>query len=60
MVRKTLTEIPGIGEKRAAALLKKFGSVQKLSLADEDEIRKTDGMTKKTAADVYKYYHPDN
>ena len=47
-----LDEFPGIGEQRKAALLKKFGSVQRLRLASEEEISKVSGFGGKAAAEL--------
>jgi len=41
-----LDEIPGIGEKTKELLLKKFGSVKKLSEASPEEIEKVVGIKK--------------
>jgi excinuclease ABC subunit C len=47
-----LDEFPGIGENRKAALLKKFGSVQRLRLAAVEDIAKVPGFGGKAAADL--------
>lgn len=47
-----LDEFPGIGEQRKAALLKRFGSVQRLRLATEGEIAKVPGFGGKAAAEL--------
>lgn len=39
-----LIEIPGLGEKRVAALLRHFGSVKRLKLANVDEIAAVSGI----------------
>ena len=39
-----LLEIPGLGEKRVAALLRHFGSVKRLKLANADEIASVAGI----------------
>ena len=44
-----LDELPGIGGSRKAALLKKFGSVQKLRKASLEEIQQVSGFGKKSA-----------
>ena len=44
-----LDEFPGIGQNRKAALLKKFGSVQRLKTATLEEIAKDPGFGGKTA-----------
>ncbi len=47
-----LDEFPGIGEARKAALLKKFGSVQRLRAAAVDEIAAVPGFGGKSAAEL--------
>jgi excinuclease ABC subunit C len=47
-----LDEFPGIGEARKAALLKRFGSVQRLRLATVDQIAEVPGFGGKSAADL--------
>ena len=47
-----LDEFPGIGNNRKAALLKKFGSVQRLRLASVDEIAQVPGFGGKAAAEL--------
>lgn len=52
----SLTEIEGIGEKRAKALLKRFGSVAAIREADYEELCATAGMTANAARCVVKYF----
>jgi excinuclease ABC subunit C len=47
-----LDEFPGIGEARKAALLKKFGSIQRLRLATEEQIAEVPGFGRKVAAEL--------
>jgi excinuclease ABC subunit C len=47
-----LDEFPGIGEARKAALLKKFGSVQRLKTATLEQISKVPGFGGKAAAEL--------
>lgn len=47
-----LDEFPGIGEQRKAALLKKFGSVQRLRAATLEEISKVPGFGGKAAGEL--------
>jgi excinuclease ABC subunit C len=47
-----LDEFPGIGAQRKAALLKKFGSVQRLRLATVEQIAMLPGFGGKSAADL--------
>ncbi|MDB6039345.1 MAG: uvrb/uvrc motif, partial [Verrucomicrobiales bacterium] len=47
-----LDEFPGIGERRKSALLKKFGSVQRLRTATIEEIAQVSGFGGKAAAEL--------
>jgi excinuclease ABC subunit C len=47
-----LDEFPGIGEQRKAALLKKFGSVQRLRTATLEQIAKVPGFGGRAAAEL--------
>ena len=47
-----LDDFPGIGNSRKAALLKKFGSVQRLRLATVEEIAEVSGFGGKAAAEL--------
>lgn len=47
-----LDEFPGIGEQRKAALLKKFGSVQRLRRASVEEIAKVPGFGGRAAEEL--------
>ena len=47
-----LDEFPGIGQQRKAALLKKFGSVQRLRLATAEQIAEVPGFGGKAAAEL--------
>jgi excinuclease ABC subunit C len=47
-----LDEFPSIGERRKAALLKKFGSVQRIRLATLEQIAKVPGFGGKAAAEL--------
>ena len=44
-----LDEVPGIGPRRKAALLKRFGNVQAIRDASIDEIAAVPGMTRSAA-----------
>jgi excinuclease ABC subunit C len=50
-----LDEFPGIGEARKAALLKKFGSVQRLKTATLEQIAAVPGFGGKTAEELKKF-----
>src|SRR4029077_6178817 len=47
-----LDEFPGIGGQRKAALLKKFGSIQRLRLATVEQIAQVSGFGGKAAAEL--------
>ena len=53
----SLDDIVGIGKKRKIALLKEFGNIENIKKASIDELAKIDGMSLKTAENVYNYYH---
>jgi len=47
-----LDEFPGIGQQRKAALLKKFGSIQRLRTATIEQISAVPGFGGKAAAEL--------
>ena len=50
-----LTNIPGIGKKRANALLAYFKSVKSIREASIEELIKVEGISKETAKEIFKY-----
>jgi excinuclease ABC subunit C len=50
-----LDEFPNIGEKRKAALLKKFGSVQRMRLATVEQLAEVPGFGGKAAEELKKF-----
>ena len=50
-----LDEFPGIGDRRKAALLKKFGSVSRLKLATLEQIAEVPGFGGKAAEELKKF-----
>ena len=50
-----LDAVPGVGEKRRAALLKEFRSVKRIREATEEELAQV--VPKNTARAVYEYFH---
>ncbi len=58
-VSTTLLQIPGVGEERARALLRQFGSVKAVSLASEEELLMVKGMTRPAAEAVYAFFRGD-
>lgn len=56
----SLTEIDGIGQERARALLSRFKTIKRISQAETEELLQTEGMNRPAAEAVYRYYHPSN
>ncbi|MBR2616320.1 MAG: excinuclease ABC subunit UvrC [Clostridia bacterium] len=53
----TLTAIPGIGEKKAALLLKQMGSIKAIREAQPSALCALQGISKRDAEAIYEYYH---
>ena len=58
--KSSLTEIDGIGEKRAKALLKHFGTIANIKEADLEELEQAPTMNTVVARTVFNYFHKDN
>ena len=56
-VRSILDDIPGIGDTRRKALLRKFKSVENIRDASEEELAQTESMNAKSARQVYEFFH---
>ena len=52
MIKSRLDGIKGIGPKRKEALMKEYGSIEKIKKASIDELAKVPGMTRKSAESV--------
>lgn len=52
MVESALDDVPGLGEVRRKTLLKHFGSLRKLRLAEPEEIAQVPGIGPRTAAAI--------
>lgn len=52
-----LTEIAGVGEKRAKNLLKYFGTINAVSKAPESELVKVKNITSDVAKNIYNYFN---
>lgn len=56
-VRSVLDDIPGVGETRRKALLKRFGDVEHIREAGVEELAAVPGMNEKAVRGVYEYFH---
>jgi excinuclease ABC subunit C len=52
-----LESIPGIGVKRRRALLKHFGGLQAIEVANVEQLLEVSGMTPALAEEVYLHFH---
>lgn len=59
-ISTTLTQIEGVGQKRAAALLKHFKSVNAVKEAELAELCSVKGVDSRSAKAVYDYFHSLN
>ncbi len=55
-VATSLTEIPGVGAKRAALLLRHFGSLRAVKSATVEQLAAVKGMTRPAAEAIVQYY----
>jgi excinuclease ABC subunit C len=55
-IRSELDDVPGIGEARKKALLRHFGSLEKIKQATMEELSTVKGMSKKAAEEVTNFF----
>ncbi len=60
MTRSRLTDIPGLGPKRARELLAHFRSIDAIQLASVDSLASAPGMGPALARVVWEHFHPDS
>ena len=53
-----LQKIPGIGTITAKAILRHFGSLEKIKQATREELIDVEAITKKRAKILYDFFHP--
>ena len=59
MLGSSLTEIEGVGQTRAKALMAHFGTVNAIRLAELEDLMQVKGMNIPSAQAVYRHFHPD-
>ena len=58
-VHSILDDIPGIGERRRKALMRRFRSIAAIRDASEEELAQTESMNAGSAKQVYAFFHPN-
>lgn len=58
-VHSVLDDIPGIGERRRKALMRRFRSVEAIRDASPEELAETESMNTGSAKQVYAFFHPN-
>lgn len=57
-IHSILDDIPGIGERRRKALMRRFRSVEGIRDASVEELAETESMNTASAQQVYLFFHP--
>ena len=55
----TLTKVPGIGEKKAENLMRKFKTVANVKNAEMNDLIEAEGISYKDARNIYYYFHDE-
>lgn len=58
-IQSILDDISGVGPKRRVALIKHFGSVEKIRQAEVHEIVEVEGINPRVAETIYKFFRDD-
>ncbi|MBO7179538.1 MAG: excinuclease ABC subunit UvrC, partial [Clostridia bacterium] len=56
-LENSLTQIKGIGEKKAKTLIVKFRTIDNIRNATAEELEKVQGISKADALEIYKTFH---
>lgn len=56
MIVSAIDQIPGIGEVKKSRLLRHFGSMKRLKMADESQLSDVKGLTKKDIQNIQHYF----
>lgn len=56
-VRSILDDIKGVGPARRKALMRYFKDIEQIKLAEVDELCNVEGITEKTAQQIYDFFH---
>ena len=56
-VHSVLDDIPGIGETRRKALMRRFRSIENIRDASVEELSQTESMNMQSAESVYAFFH---
>ena len=59
-VKSILDEIPGVGDKRRKALMRRFQSVEAIAAASVEELAQTETMNLGAAQKVYDFFHKEH
>lgn len=59
-VHSVLDDIKGVGPKRRKALMKYFKDISSIKTAEEEELLKVPGMDRKTAREIYLFFHQED
>ena len=59
LITRILDDIPGIGERRRKALMRRYRSIEGIRDATVEELAETESMNIGSAKQVYEFFHPN-